>query len=62
MRLRLKHAGISNENLRLVRRYPAFLRGLSDRKRPLVIVPTYTAMMHLRPMLAKLTGAKAFWE
>ena len=62
MRLRLRHAGIGGDMLRLVRRYPAFLRGLSARKRPLVIVPTYTAMMALRPKLAKMTGAKAFWE
>ena len=62
MLLRLKHAGVASENLCLVRRYSAFLRGLSARNRPLVIVPTYTAMMTLRPMLAKMTGAKAFWE
>ena len=62
MLLRLKHAGIAPDSLRLIGRYRAFMGGLSARKRPLVIVPTYTAMMALRPELAKLTGAKAFWE
>lgn len=62
MLLRLKHAGISPEKLRLAAPMDAFLRGLSARKSPLVIVPTYTAMMALRPKLARMTGAKAFWE
>ena len=62
MLLRLKHAGIPPENLRLAAPERAFLRGLSARNRPLVIAPTYTAMMHLRPKLAKMTGARAFWE
>ena len=62
MLLRLKHAGIASENLHLVPQYGAFLKGLSGRSRPLVIVPTYTAMMTLRPKLAKMTGAKAFWK
>ena len=62
MLLRLKHAGIPPENLRLAAPMGAFLRALPTRARPLVIVPTYTAMMSLRPKLAKMTGAKAFWE
>ena len=62
MLLRLKHAGIAPETLRLAAPMRAFLRALPARKRPLVIVPTYTAMMTLRPKLAKMTGAKAFWE
>ncbi len=62
MLLRLKHAGIAPEHLRPAAPMGAFLRGISERKRPLVIVPTYTAMMDLRPRLAKMTGAKAFWE
>ena len=62
MLLRLKHAGVPDDSLCLVEREGAFLRDLAARTRPLVIVPTYTAMMALRPKIAKMTGAKAFWE
>ena len=62
MLLRLKHAGLSSSSLHLVRRDPAFLRAFSAEVRPLVIVPTYTAMMRLRPVLAKRAGKRAFWE
>jgi UDP-N-acetylmuramyl tripeptide synthase len=61
MLLRLKHAGLPPAALHLVKDDPAFLRGVSAEARPLVIVPTYTAMMHLRPVLARRTGREAFW-
>ena len=62
MLLRLKHAGLPPETLRLVEEDKAFLRGVSADARPLVIVPTYTAMMRLRPVLAHRTGKREFWE
>ena len=62
MLLRLKHAGLPGASLRLVKRDRAFLRRVSAEARPLVIVPTYTAMMRLRPVLAQRTGERAFWE
>ncbi len=60
--LRLKHAGVSLDALRLVRDGRAFLRGVTAAERPLVVVPTYTAMMRLRPVLAHRTGMREFWE
>ena len=62
MRLRLKHAGLPPDALHLVKDGKAFLRGVSAAECPLVIVPTYTAMMRLRPVLARRTGKEAFWE
>ena len=62
MLLRLKHAGVPLSALHLVRDGRAFLRGVSAEARPLVVVPTYTAMMALRPVLARRTGKEAFWE
>ena len=62
MLLRLKHAGLPEASLCLVKRDKAFLRRVSADKRPLVIVPTYTAMMRLRPVLAHRTGERDFWE
>ena len=61
MLLRLKHAGLPLSALHLVKDDRAFLRGVSAEARPLVIVPTYTAMMRLRPVLARRTGKEAFW-
>ena len=62
MLLRLKHAGVPLPALHLVADGRAFLRGVSAEDRPLIVVPTYTAMMRLRPVLARRTGKKAFWE
>lgn len=62
MRLRLKHAGVPLAALHLVKDDLAFLRGVSAGERPLVIVPTYTAMMRARPVLAHRTGKHEFWE
>ena len=60
--LRLKHAGVPLPALHLVQDDRAFLRGVTAAQRPLVIVPTYTAMMRLRPVLAHRTGRREFWE
>ena len=62
MLLRLRHAGLPGASLRLVKRDKAFLRTVSAEDCPLVIVPTYTAMMRLRPVLARRTGEREFWE
>ncbi len=61
MLLRLKHAGLPARTLHPVKDGRAFLRGVSADARPLVVVPTYTAMMRLRPALARRTGKGAFW-
>ena len=62
MLLRLKHAGLPNASLHPVKDDLAFLRTVTAGERPLVIVPTYTAMMRLRPVLAHRTRQREFWE
>ena len=62
MYLRLKHAGFPTERLHTVDKPLGFIRQLAQHTRPVVIVPTYTAMMELRRSLARKTGSKAFWE
>ena len=62
MYLRLKHAGFPTERLHTVDKPLGFIRQLEQHTRPVVIVPTYTAMMELRRSLARKTGSKAFWE
>lgn len=60
--LRLKHSGFPSEHLHTVDKSQRFIRQLVQPTRPVVIVPTYTAMMELRRFLARKTGSKAFWE
>ena len=60
--LRLKHALVPLRALHLVKDDRAFLRTVTAAERPLVVVPTYTAMMRLRPALAHRTGQREFWE
>ena len=60
--LRLKYAGFPLDRLHNVDRIQSFIRQLERHPRPVVIVPTYTAMMELRRYLAGKTGSKAFWE
>ena len=62
MLLRLKHAGLPDPALHPVKDDLAFLRTVTAGERPLMIVPTYTAMMRLRPVLAHRTGQREFWE
>ena len=62
MYLRLKHSGFPSEHLHTVDKSQRFIRQLMQHTRPVVIVPTYTAMMELRRFLARKTGSKAFWE
>lgn len=62
MYLRLKHAGFPTERLHTVDKPLGFIRQLEQHTRPVVIVPTYTAMMDLRRSLARKSGSKAFWE
>ena len=58
----LKHAGFPSERMHTVDKPLRFIRQLAQYTRPVVIVPTYTAMMELRRSLARKTGSKAFWE
>ena len=62
MYLRFKYSGFPMERLHTVNELQRFVRRLEQHNRPLVIVPTYTAMMELRRILAGKTGSKAFWE
>lgn len=60
--LRFKYSGFPMEYLHTVDKSQRFIRRLEQHARPVVIVPTYTAMMELRRILARKTGSKAFWE
>jgi UDP-N-acetylmuramyl tripeptide synthase len=62
--LRLKYAGIEPERLEVVARLgPALDRALAgDGGRPLYALPTYTALLQLRDLLADRGEAQPFWR
>jgi lipid II isoglutaminyl synthase (glutamine-hydrolysing) len=62
--LRLKYAGIAPERLEVVEAIPAALgRALeSEPGRPLYALPTYTALLELRELLAARGYARPYWE
>lgn len=62
MCLRFKYAGFDPSKLELVSDEITFFQGIKAHPRPVVIVPTYTAMLQVRQQLAKLSGRKSFWE
>ena len=57
MALRLKYAGIK---AKIIKSYEEFKKLASEPDT--VIIPTYTAMMALRPYFARKTGKKEFWK
>ena len=57
MALRLKYAGYNAE---IIKNYDEFKK-ITDEPNT-VIIPTYTAMMALRPYFARKSGKKEFWQ
>lgn len=62
MALRLKYAGIEEDKLSMVEDYDRLIDTMCNQELPVVIVPTYTAMMDLREKMSSVFGAKNFWE
>jgi UDP-N-acetylmuramyl tripeptide synthase len=62
MNVRLKYAGVPPEKRRVVTDNEALVAALAAQELPAVIMPTYTAMMDLRPVMARAAGGGAFWE
>ncbi len=60
--VRLKYAGVQAERISVTHDYAKLVETLAVQSVPVFIVPTYTAMMELRPLLVKTAGGKAFWE
>ena len=62
LRLRLKYADVPAEKITYLPDSPALLKKLHESRRPVWILPNYTAMLSLREELGKEEGMKAFWE
>jgi UDP-N-acetylmuramyl tripeptide synthase len=61
--LRMKHAGVDTARLRVVEDLPAGLdAALAGGEGPLYALPTYTALLELRELLAARGHAKEYWR
>jgi lipid II isoglutaminyl synthase (glutamine-hydrolysing) len=64
MALRLKYAGYGDDIAIERQTKPALVRALRETPpgATLYVIPTYTAMLEVRALLAKMSGAASFWE
>ncbi len=60
--LRLKYAGVEERLISVEPDPDALIAGLTRQSAPVVILPTYSAMMDLRGRIAARFGLKEFWE
>ena len=61
--VRLKYAGVDPAKLHVVEALPAALdAALADGSGPLYVLPTYTALLELRELLADRGEAKEYWR
>ena len=62
MAVRLKYAGIAEDKLRVFDDYDDLIKAMAKQLLPVIIMPTYTAMMDLRAKMSAVFGGKDFWE
>ena len=64
MAVRVKYEGIGNREIKIIENedYNKLVDVATSQGRDVYIVPTYTSMMTMRPVIAKRLGGKDFWE
>lgn len=62
MAVRLKYAGLPLDKLKIIDDYDRLIEIMSRQELPVVIMPTYTAMMELREKMSAAYGGGDFWE
>ena len=62
MRVRLKYAGIPDENITVERDYEKLVSSLEPLQTDVCLMPTYTAMLELRSVMIRHCGGAEFWE
>ncbi len=62
MRVRLKYAGIPDQNITVERDYEKLVSSLEPIASDVCIMPTYTATLELREVMIRHCGGAAFWE
>ena len=58
----MKYAGIPETKLRVFDDYDYLINAMKNQPLPVIIMPTYTAMMDLRAKMSAAFGGKDFWE
>ena len=62
MALRLKYAGFPAERLHVQKNYAALITDMTASRRPVIVMPTYTAMLEVRGTISKRYGYREFWQ
>ena len=64
MAVRLKYEGTGSKEIKLIENedYSKLLDTAISLDKEIYIVPTYTSMMAMRPVIAARLGGKEFWE
>ena len=64
MAVRVKYEGVGNRKIKIIENedYNKLVDIATSQGRDVYIVPTYTSMMAMRPVIAKRLGGKDFWE
>lgn len=64
MAIRVKYEGTGGREIKVIENedYDRLVDIATSRNRDVYIVPTYTSMMTMRPVIAKRLGGKEFWE
>lgn len=64
MAIRVKYEGVGEREIKVIENedYNKLLDIAISQNRDVYIVPTYTSMMTMRPIIAKRLGGKEFWE
>lgn len=64
MAVRIKYEGVSEDRIKVIENedYNKLVDIAVSQGRDVYIVPTYTSMMTMRPVIAKRLGGKEFWE
>lgn len=64
MAIRVKYEGVGNREIKVIENedYDKLVDIATSQGRDVYIVPTYTSMMTMRPVIAKRLGGKDFWE
>lgn len=64
MAIRVKYEGVNGREIKVIENedYEKLVDIATSQGRDVYIVPTYTSMMTMRPVIAKRLGGKEFWE
>ena len=62
MRLRLKYAGLREEEIRMEKDYSRLITDMTEREKRIFVLPNYTAMLDFRREFLRKNGGTEFWK